>query len=153
MCKYDHLHASFHCFISVLKQKSFNFFFLHFFLLQFKLLKMQPKTKLGRFVKRELNQRSQFTWKHFIFLKWKYDFISLFHQYFYFHLFVLLTIWAPQGPARLVHSLPMKSRKRVTCDLFHMTATHASLVYDITDTDCWAQKGSTHGHVFKTFKH
>ena len=29
---------------------------------------------------------------------------------------------------------------------------HTGLVYDITDTDCWAQNGSTHTHVLVTFK-
>ena len=24
--------------------------------------------------------------------------------------------------------------------------------YDVIGTDCWAQTGSTHGHVFQTFK-
>ena len=31
-------------------------------------------------------------------------------------------------------------------------ATHASLVHDITPTDCWAQNSSTQGRVFMTLK-
>ena len=50
----------------------------------------------------------------------------------------------------LAQSLPTKSRKRLAHDLFATFATHAGLVHDITDTDCWAQNGSTHGHVFIT---
>ena len=37
-------------------------------------------------------------------------------------------------------------------DVFDTFATHASLVYDITDLDYWAQNGSTHGPSFMTFK-
>ena len=42
--------------------------------------------------------------------------------------------------------------KRLAHDVFHILAMHAGLVYDITDTDCWAQNGSTHAHVLVTFK-
>ena len=31
-------------------------------------------------------------------------------------------------------------------------AIHASFVYDVTDTDCWAQNGSSHGRVIATFE-
>ena len=53
----------------------------------------------------------------------------------------------------LVRSLPTKSRKRLVRDVFDTFATHARLVYDVTDTDYWAQNGSTHGRVLATFKH
>ena len=35
---------------------------------------------------------------------------------------------------------------------FSTQITHSSLVDGITDVDCWAQNGSTHGHVFATFR-
>ena len=33
--------------------------------------------------------------------------------------------------------LPLKSRKRLARDVLDSFATHAGLVYDVTDTDCW----------------
>ena len=51
----------------------------------------------------------------------------------------------------LVCSLQMKGRKRLACDVLDTFATHAGLVYDITDID-WAQNGNTHSCVFATFK-
>ena len=33
-----------------------------------------------------------------------------------------------------------------------MFTTHASLLFDIPDTDCWTQNGSTYGCVLATFK-
>ena len=50
------------------------------------------------------------------------------------------------------HSPPMKSRKGLARDAFDTFATHAGLVYDVTDTDSWTQNGSTHGRVFATSK-
>ena len=38
----------------------------------------------------------------------------------------------------------------MTC--FGTFVTHAGPVCDVTDTDCWAQNGSTHGRVFMSFK-
>ena len=43
----------------------------------------------------------------------------------------------------------MKSRKRLARDVFDTVATH---VYDVADTNCWAQNGSTHGRSFATSK-
>ena len=37
-------------------------------------------------------------------------------------------------------------------DVFGMFVTDAGLVYDVTNTDGWAQNGSTQGHVLTTFK-
>ena len=34
----------------------------------------------------------------------------------------------------LVQSVPMKSRKRLDCDVFHILATYASHVREVTDT-------------------
>ena len=34
----------------------------------------------------------------------------------------------------------------------HTFATHSSPVYDVTDTDSWAQNGSAQGRVFAIFK-
>ena len=33
----------------------------------------------------------------------------------------------------------MKSWKMLACDIFDAFTTHVGHVYDITDTDCWAQ--------------
>lgn len=52
----------------------------------------------------------------------------------------------------LIHSSPLKSRKRFTPDAFHTFALYFGLD-DLTDTDCWAQDGSTCGHVFVTVSH
>ena len=38
--------------------------------------------------------------------------------------FFLLWKWASQGAAMLVYSLPLKSRKRLACDVMHTSATH-----------------------------
>ena len=59
---------------------------------------------------------------------------------------------AAQGAAMLARSLPMKSRKRLACDVFDTLATHAGFAHGVTDTDCLAQNVSTHGRVFATFK-
>ena len=67
----------------------------------------------------------------------------------YFMLFILLR----EEPCWFTQSLPMKSRERWFCDVFDTLATHAGLVHDIIDSNCWAQNGSTHGHVFTAFKH
>ena len=55
----------------------------------------------------------------------------------------VLRIWARQGAAILVHSLPMKSTKSVARDVFDTFATQSGLVRDVSDTDCQAQNGST----------
>ena len=34
-------------------------------------------------------------------------------------------------------------------DVFDILATHSCLVYDVTDTDCWAQNGGTHRRVLR----
>ena len=52
----------------------------------------------------------------------------------------------------LVHSLPVKKRKRLAYDAFYTLVTHSGLVYDISDTDFLAQNGSTEGHLLVTFK-
>ena len=55
-----------------------------------------------------------------------------------------------QCAAMLVRSLPTKSRKSVSHNIF---ATHADLVYDIIDTDYQRHMAVTHYHVFMTLKH
>ena len=42
----------------------------------------------------------------------------------------------------LTGSLPKKNRNRLARDALDTFATHAGCVYDVTDTDCWAQNGS-----------
>ena len=56
----------------------------------------------------------------------------------------------PHGIALLVRSWPIESRKG--CEVFDTFATHASLSYDVTDTDSWAQNGSVHSRFFATLK-
>ena len=64
----------------------------------------------------------------------------------------LLQIQAPLGASMLVCFWPMLSRNRLPCYVFDTLVTHANHVYNITDTDYWAGNGSTHCHVFTTFK-
>ena len=52
----------------------------------------------------------------------------------------------------LVGALLKSSRERSARDVLDAIATHASLVYDVTDTGHWAQNGSTHCRVFVTCK-
>ena len=35
---------------------------------------------------------------------------------------------------------------------FILFVSHAGLVHHVTDVDCWAQNGSTHGRALATFK-
>ena len=44
----------------------------------------------------------------------------------------------------LVHSLPMRSRKRLARDVFDILL---HMPYYVTDKDCWVQNGGTHGLV------
>lgn len=46
----------------------------------------------------------------------------------------------PSGTAIFHHSLPMKSMKWLACDWFDTFATHAGLVYDVTDTQTAGHK-------------
>ena len=49
--------------------------------------------------------------------------------------------------------LTNKSKKKLGFwGTWYFCYTQSILVYDVTDTDCWARNGSTHGHHFKTFK-
>ena len=41
----------------------------------------------------------------------------------------------------------------LACDMFDAFTTHVGRVYDITDTDCWAQHDNIHSPVFVTFEH
>ena len=66
---------------------------------------------------------------------------------------VLLQIRSRQGAAMLVRSLPMKSRKRLACDVSHTSATHAGHVYDVTDTQyCVHLKGQHPWSCFGDFE-
>ena len=56
------------------------------------------------------------------------------------------------GAAVLDHSLAMESRERFARDVVHTFATQARLVCDISDSNCWAQSGRTHGRRFAIFK-
>ena len=47
--------------------------------------------------------------------------------------------------AILVCSSPLKSRKWSAHDIIDTCATHASLVHDVTYTDCQTRNGSTYG--------
>ena len=72
------------------------------------------------------------------------------------HLYTHLNIIPLPRILALVCSFPVAMKRRETlahhipiCNTF---ATHSGFVHDVTDTDCWAQNGSTHGHVSATFK-
>ena len=56
------------------------------------------------------------------------------------------------GTAILLHSLPMKSRKRLAHNVIDTCVIHADLVH-VRDTDYQTKNGSTHSHIFLTFKH
>ena len=45
---------------------------------------------------------------------------------------------------------PMRSQNRWARDIFHIFATHAGPVYDITDIDCWSQNRCTDSHNYVT---
>ena len=47
---------------------------------------------------------------------------------------------------------PCKEQKRLAREVFDAFDTHFGLVYDVTDTHCWAQNGNSHFQVFETFK-
>ena len=63
----------------------------------------------------------------------------------------LLWFWVPWDVTILVHSLPMKSKKKTGLWCSWYFATQADLVHDITDTG--HKNSSTHGRVFGTFIH
>ena len=73
-----------------------------------------------------------------------------FKVFYYYHHFVQMC--ASQRTPMLVHSLPMKRRKRLVHDVIDNFFTHPDPVYDSTDAKCWAQNGSTHGCAFANFK-
>ena len=66
--------------------------------------------------------------------------------------FAEFKIRAIRGAAALFCSWPKKSRKMLARDVMDFLPVTADLVYDVTDTDCWAQYGSIHGRVFGTVK-
>ena len=43
------------------------------------------------------------------------------------------------------------NNKELKRTLFDTFTKHASLVFDVTNTDCWAQNGSAHSHVSLTY--
>ena len=54
----------------------------------------------------------------------------------------------PQGEA-----MHWRKAEMLACYIFHTFATHSSLAcYNTTEKDCWAHSGSTHGHIFMTFR-
>ena len=44
--------------------------------------------------------------------------------------------------------LNKKSMKRFACDIYLTLLPLSSLVYDVTNSDCWVQNGSTHSYIF-----
>ena len=54
--------------------------------------------------------------------------------------------------SHVVSLLTDDEQKKVAGGVFYTFATCASLVYELINTDCWAQNGSTHGGVLGTFK-
>ena len=80
-------------------------------------------------------------------------FIILSFQYLYKRSTFLLWIWTLPGTTMLVYSPYQQEQKKLGFwGTWYFCYTQSILVYDVTDTDCWAQNGSTHGHHFKTFK-
>ena len=49
-----------------------------------------------------------------------------------------LPVIAPRGAVILVRSLPVKNSKTLARDVIDTLATHASLLPDVADIDCWA---------------
>ena len=44
----------------------------------------------------------------------------------------------------------IRRKKKLACDVFDTFDTHAGRVYDVADTVCRAQNGSTYGRNFET---
>ena len=65
---------------------------------------------------------------------------------------VLLLLLAPPGRSSVGYVLISEEEKTLTRDVFDTFATHSSHVHDVTDTDCWAQTGSTYGRIFATLR-
>ena len=80
--------------------------------------------------------------------------ISLQWKYFFLFFFFFTPNLSSSGCSHVGSLLTNEEQKDLACDdyIFDIFATHAGLVYDVTDTDCWAQNGSTRGCVFATFK-
>ena len=72
-----------------------------------------------------------------------------FGGYLYKRSSFLLGIWASQGAAMLVSLLTNEEQKRAGSRYIWY---YRDFVHDVTDTDCWAQNGNVHGHIFTTFK-
>ena len=51
-------------------------------------------------------------------------------------------------PEQCLVALYVKSWKRWPRDVINTFVALSDLVRDVTDTDCWAQKGSIHGNIF-----
>ena len=67
--------------------------------------------------------------------------------------FCFASKFGSSGHSLLICSLPMKSRKSLACDATDSSASHANLVHDVTDTDCFTQNGYAHCcFVFTTFR-
>lgn len=64
----------------------------------------------------------------------------------------LLQIRASPGAARLICSLPVRSRKSLAHVGIDTRTTHASIAYDLKNTNYLTQSGSALGGVFATFK-
>lgn len=103
----------------------------------------------------------------FYYYFYKISFLLLFDYYFYniSCFFVLLLFPRDKFFFFLASNLNSSRRSHVdllfineeqekvgTSDVHDSFATNADRVYDVTDTECWAQNGSTLGRVYAPFE-
>ena len=80
---------------------------------------------------------------------WFYQYIFMQQKYF----FCFASNFSSSGHSLLICSWPLKSRKSLACDATDSSASHASLVRDVTDTDCLTPNGYAHCcFVFTTYR-
>ena len=111
-----------------------------------KLVIMSLSIRLERI---KLNWRQKLAWQCRRCAVSSAGFVRLYHQHSYKTIkrtTSLFQLWAPQGAAILVHSLAMKGRKRLACVMFDHFATHAILIHEVADADCWTQNGGIQNH-------
>ena len=80
---------------------------------------------------------------------WFYQYIFMQQKYF----FCFASNFSSSGHSLPICSWPLKSRKSLACDAADSSASHASLVRDVTDTDCLTPNGYAHCcFVFTTYR-
>ena len=96
------------------------------------------------FKKRTLHNNYKSNQKSSLKSRFRMVVLSIFMQQKYF----LLRIWAPQCEAMLIHSLPMKRRKRLAHDVIDTHATHADLLFITFQTQTAWHKMAARAAVF-----